>query len=231
MDKVYSCLARVRVISGVNHGIIANEQLSFLFDVLNLNEEERNTVLRILEETHIVPIPEDEAPQKVRELYNPPLITVVHKKLDEQTERDIQRNRYVEVRDAYSQALKNKPILKKIYEEEIPIFCKALTDLNDKSYRTANRKIVRACMSISSYRVRGAGKSGWVCGTYMSRVREHFQHWVQMVFREDELVELIECFVSAKELTPEQMEKVMILLHNTPKMLVHRRVSLMFDDE
>lgn len=231
MDKVYSCLARVRVISGVNHGIIANEQLSFLFDVLNLNEEERNTVLRILEETHIVPIPEDEAPQKVRELYNPPLITVVHKKLDEQTERDIQRNRYVEVRDAYSQALKNKPILKKIYEEEIPIFCKALADLNDKSYRTANRKIVRACMSISSYRVRGARKSGWVCGTYMSRVREHFQHWVQMVFREDELVELIECFVSAKELTPEQMEKVMILLHNTPKMLVHRRVSLMFDDE
>ena len=52
-----------------------------------------------------------------------------------------------------------------------------------------------------------------------------------MVFCEDELVELVECFASAKELTPEQMEKVMILLHNTPKTLVHHRVSLMVDDE
>ena len=231
MEKVYSCLTRVRVIRGVNHGIITNEQLSFLFDVLNLNEEERNTVLRILEETHIVPMLEDEVPQKVRELYNPPPITVVHKKIDEQTERDIQRNRYAEVRDAYKQALNDNPILPKIYEEEIPIFSNALTDLNDKSYRTATQKIVRACMSISSYRVREERKSGWVCGTYMSRVREHFEHWVQMVFREDELVELVECFTSAKELTPEQMEKVMILLHNIPKTLVNRGVSLMFDDE
>jgi hypothetical protein len=85
-------------------------------------------------------------------------------------------------------------------------------------------------MVISNYRVREARKKGWVCGTYMSSVRESFGHWVQMVFCEDKLAELIECIVSEKVLTQEQMDEVVVLLHNTPKTLVHRSVSLSLEE-
>lgn len=64
----------------------------------------------------------------------------------------------------------------------------------------------------------------------MSRVRENFEHWVQMTFSEDEMAELIDFCVSSKELKQEQMDKVMVLLHNTPKTLVHRNMTLMLDD-
>lgn len=62
-----------------------------------------------------------------------------------------------------------------------------MTTLDDKVYRMVNRKIVRACMVVSNYRVREARKYGWVCGTYMSRVKESFERWVRMVFLEDDL--------------------------------------------
>ena len=62
------------------------------------------------------------------------------------------------------------------------------------------------------------------------RVREKFEHWVQMTFSEDEMAELIDLCVSSEELSQEQMDKVMVLLHNTPKTLVHRNMALMLDD-
>ena len=62
------------------------------------------------------------------------------------------------------------------------------------------------------------------------RVREKFEHWVQMTFSEDEMAELIDLCVSSEELSQEQMDKVMVLLHNIPKTLVHRNMALMLDD-
>jgi len=46
-------------------------------------------------------------------LYNPPPIKVIPKELDEQEKREIKRNCYEKARNAYRQALKNKPILKR----------------------------------------------------------------------------------------------------------------------
>lgn len=230
MDKVVSCIERIRIIRGVNYGMITNEQIHELFVFFNLDEEQRKSVFAVLEKDKITPIPEDEVPQKVRDLHNPPPIVVVPQELDEQTESELRRKRFEKVLDTYRQDLKNKPNLATIYEEEIPVFRKAVTELNDKSGNSSNRTIVSACMVISNYRVREAIKKGWVCGTYMSRVIERFEHWVQMVFCEDELAELIDCLVSEKELTQEQTDKVMVLLRNTPKTLVHRNVSLLLDE-
>ncbi len=231
MDEVISCIERIRVIRGVNYGIITNEQIQDLFVILNLDEKQKESVLAILEKDKITPIPENEVPQKVRDLNIPPSIKVVPQELDEQIKCELRRKRFEKVLDTYRQDLKDKPLLATIYEEEIPVFRKTVTELNDKPSRTANRKIVRACMVISNYRVWEARKNGWVCGTYMSRVREHFEHWVQMVFCEDELAGLVDSFVSAKELTQEQVDMVMVLLHNTPKTLVHHNISSMLDDE
>lgn len=231
MDKVVSCIERIRIIRGVNYGVITNEQIQELFVIFNLDEEQRSSVFAILEKDKITPISEDEVPQKVRDLHNPPPIVVVQQELDEQIKFELRRQRFEKVLDTYREDLKNKPNLAAIYEEEIPIFRKAITETNDKSSHSANRTIVRACMVISNYRVREARKKGWVCGTYMSRVKERFEHWVQMVFCEDKLAELIECIVSEKVLTQEQTDQVMVLLHNTPKTLVHRYISSMMPDD
>lgn len=232
MDKVVSCIERIRVIRGVNYGIITNEQIQELFVFFNLNEEQKKSVYASLEKDKITPIPEDEVPQKVRDLHNPPQIVVVPQELDEQSKRELHRKCFETALDSYRQNLKNKPNLAVIYKSEFPVFKKALTELNGKSSHTTYRIIVRACMVISNYRVREARKKGWVCGTYMSRIIEHFEHWVEMVFAEDELTRLVDSIVYKKELTQEQMDMIMVLLHNTPKTLVHRKISyMMFDDE
>lgn len=232
MDKVVSCIERIRVVRGVNYGIITNEQIQELFAFFNLDEEQKRSIYESLEKEKITPIPEDDVPQKVCDMHNPPPIVVVPQELDEQAKCELRRKRFEKALGTYRQDLIDKPILSERYEEELPIFIKMVIELKDKPYRAPSRKIVRACMNISNYRVRESRKSGWVCGTYMSRVRERFEHWVQMTFSEDEMVELIDFCVSSKELNQEQMDKVMVLLHNTPKTLVHRNISsMMLDDE
>lgn len=232
MDKVMSCIERIRMIRGMNYGIITNEQIQDLFVFFDLEEEQKESVFTILENDNITPIFEDELPQKVRDLHYPSPTKAVPKESDEQSECELRRKRLEKVLKTYRHDVEVKPDLAAKYEEEIPIFIKAVTMPDDKKYRTASQKIVRACMVISNYRAGEARKDGWVCGTYMSRVKERFEHWVQAVFTEDELAELIECFASAKEITQEQMDKVKVLLHSTPKTLVHRNISsLMLDDE
>lgn len=122
MDKVVSCIERIRIIRGVNYGIITNEQIQELFVFFNLDEEQRRSVFAILEKDKITPIPEDEVPQKVRDLHNPPPIVVVPQELDEQTKSELRRKRFEKVLDTYRQDLNNKPNLATIYEKEIPGF-------------------------------------------------------------------------------------------------------------
>jgi len=39
MDKVEACLERIRVIRGVNYGIITYKQIQSVFNLYNLDEE------------------------------------------------------------------------------------------------------------------------------------------------------------------------------------------------
>lgn len=119
MDKVVSCIERIRVIRGVNYGIITNEQIQELFVFFNLDEEQKKRVYVNLEKDNITPISEDEVPQKVRELHNPPPIKVVPQELDEQSKRELHKKRFGKILEEYRQDLKEKPFLTTIYEEEI----------------------------------------------------------------------------------------------------------------
>lgn len=184
----------------------------------------------ILDEKSIIPISEDEVPQKIRDAQSPPVVKVTYKEIDELTKRKLCSERFEKILAAYKSDENEDPSLLVRYEEELPIFIEAVTTLDDKVYRTVSRKIVRACMIVSNYRVRGVRKHGLVCGTYMSRVRERFEHWVRMVFLEDELIELIDYISNGKKLTPKQMDIVKVLLHNTPKTHVNRYIPAMLDD-
>lgn len=230
MEKVISCIERICVIRGVNNGIITNEQLQNLFLLFEMNEAQKKKVFSILEKDKIIPIPEREVPQEVSNLHNTYSAKVVTKEFDEQSECESRRKRFEKVLDIYKKDLTDNPILSTRYEEELPIFINAITELKDESYCTPSQKIVKACMHISNYRVREARKRGRVCGTYMSRVEKRFEHWVQMIFSEDELAELIDWCAASKELKLEQMDKIKVLLHNTPKILVHCNMDLIHDN-
>ena len=167
----------------------------------------------------------------VRDLYNPPRVKVEQKEPDEQTQRESRRKFFEENLEKYRQSVKDHPILEELFKEEIPIFIQAVTTLDNKIYCTANKKIVRACMIISDYRVREDRKHGWVCGTYMSGVVERFKGWVRSTFSEEDLAELVDCFESKKELTQKQTDMVKVLLYNVPQTLVHPYYSYLFGDE
>jgi len=230
MDKVLACVDRIRVIRGVNYGVITNEQIQDLFTSLNLDDEQKKGVFLILDEKSIIPISEDEVPQKIRDAQSPPVVKVTYKEIDEQTKRRLCSERFEKILAAYRSDENDDPSLLVRYEEELPIFIEAVTTLDDKLYRTVNRKIVRACMVVSNYRVREARKYGWVCGTYMSRVKESFERWVRMVFLEDDLAKLLDSISKEEKLTQRQMDVIKVLLHNTPRTHVNRYISSFFDD-
>lgn len=230
MDKVLACVERIRVIRGVNYGVITNEQIQDLFTSLNLDDEQKKGVFLILDEKSIIPISEDEVPQKIRDAQSPPMVKVTHKEIDEQTKRKHCSERFEKMLAAYRSDENDDPSLLVRYEEELPIFIEAVTTLEDKVYRTVYRKIVRACMVVSNYRVREARKYGWVCGTYMSRVKESFERWVRMVFLEDDLAKLFDSISKDEKLTLRQMDMIKVLLHNTPRTHVNRYISSFFDD-
>lgn len=230
MDKVFSCIERIRVIRGVNYGIITNEQIKDLFLSLNLDEKQQKCVLLNLEKDAIFPISDDEVPQKIRDVQNPPVVRAPHKELDEQTKCELCSARFEKMLTAYRSDENVDPNLLVRFEEELPIFIEAVTKLDDKVYRTAYRKVVRACMVVSNYRIKEERKYGWGCGTYMSHVREHFEHWVRMVFLEDELMNLLDCISKGEKLTSRQMDVIKVLLHNTPRTHVNRYISSFLDN-
>ena len=48
MDKVEACLERIRVIGGVNYGIITYKQIQSVFILYNLDEEQKRKVFESL---------------------------------------------------------------------------------------------------------------------------------------------------------------------------------------
>ena len=129
--------------------------------------------------------------------------------------------------EKYTEETQEEPSLISKYEGEIPLLLEEIAAYECKVERlnTAKHNIVNAVMSISDRRVADIRETGWVCGTYMRKVRMYFENWLQNTFSEEELTALVNSIKSGKELTQKQMQMVMLFLHNTPKTLVHPRMS------
>lgn len=152
---------------------------------------------------------------------------------DEQLEREHRRENFERFLAVYKQTVTDKPNLKVRYEKELLLFKKAIADPEPgyDIFQIPNKKVAEACMYIAYNRALTARKNIRVCGTYLYRVMERFARWIDHVFSEEELSEIIDCCVSSKELNPEQTEKVMVILHNIPKIIVHRSFSSESSDD
>ena len=228
MDKVNICLERIRVIRGVNYGIITYKQIQSVFNLYNLDEEQKRAVFESLKKSRVSPSENDGMASPF------PGTAIVRKELDqdvgsddEESNKNKQREenrkkRFDEKLQQCKRDIDENPGLASQYFDELEILKSKLAELSAIQNRSAIHRISKALLYISNYRVREVRKNGWVCGTYMSRVRERFERWIGCLFSETELCDLINSCAIKSELNQHQLDMLTVLLHNAPKTLVHR---------
>lgn len=229
MDKVKSCYERIRVIRGVSYGFISYEQIQDLFDIFQLDNGQQQSVMEMLENEGCCPVREDEIPKRPFNEDSAPKNT---DRLELETDAIVESNEQAskmrrqsyreEMLQSYLQAVKDNPALVNQYQIEENIFRNAIIEHNALHNKSVFKCISKAAMNISSYRVREINKNGWVCGTYMSHMRDNFERWLQCIFSEDELCEFISFCEKDNELDSQYREVLLLILHNIPKTLVHR---------
>lgn len=228
MEKVLDCVGRIRIIKDINYGIITNEQIQELFIFFDLNEEQKRNVFAVLEADNIVPICENEIPQKIRGLKKPSKHKVIPKDSSEQSKYKTHRKFIEKILNDYREKSKDNPYFEQNYQERIGIFIREIIAQKDIIERSAHSMVMRAAIiAISNW---GRPRKR-ICGTYINRVMEHYESWLRIVFPEEELSELVDCIVEGKELNRKQVDMVRVLIYKAPKGLQNCYSSNMCDNE
>lgn len=228
MDKVNMCLERIRVIRGVNYGIITYKQIQSVFNLYNLDEEQKRTVFESLKKSRVSPSENEVITSPFpgaaldRKESNPDGKSVDKDTNNNEQREENRKKRFDEKLQQCKCDIDENPGLASQYFDELEILKSTLAEQSAIQNRGTIRRISNALFYISNYRVREARKNGWVCGTYMSRVRERFERWIGCLFSDTELIELVNSCAGKSELNQHQLDMLTVLLHNTPKTLVHR---------
>lgn len=230
MQVVKQCFERVRIIRGVNYGIITNEQIELLIVMYQLTEEQQRYFFDLLREHGIQPICDSEVPEKAKNQCSKMYSCSEQVDEGENEEADVigkaderKRLREEKIQNLIND-LKEDSRLAEQYKDELLILKKEILQLKKDGYRNAVKAITSAMLEISRYRASERLKKGWVCGTYFSRVREHSERRISYLFTEEELKDLIECCSNDYELDSCQAEIMLLILYSVPRILVHRRL-------
>ena len=109
-----------------------------------------------------------------------------NEQVDENEETDSvptvdERKRIREVKvQKIANEIKEDPKVFEQYKEELMILKEEILQQKNDGYKSAIKAITAAMLGVSRYRVR----ERWICGTYMSRVREHSERCVSYLFAE-----------------------------------------------
>lgn len=225
MDKIRECFTHIQVIRGVNYGCITNENLRDMAIRYELDENEQKEILKMLADKGVYPIPEAEMP-KVD--YKSPLTIDEINEVKPDERRVLTKEEKQAILDRKFQKLcqkfKEEPEIWKQYLEELPMLQNAIVENAEKYDKPPEKIIEYSVMEISRYRVRDIRDKGWVCGTYMLRVRKSFVKWLKFYYSKDELNELIlRC--KQDNLDVEELIQLLLLLEDTPHTLVFPRLS------
>ena len=226
MEKVNNCIERIRVIRGVNCGVITNKQIDLLFDVLDLNEQERKRVFEILKEDNIVPVLESETLMLDDNFDETSQRKSESSSYDDESRAEIRKKKSDEEINKIAEELRKNPNLLERYKEEFLIFSDAIVALSADNEKTVIEKIVDATMKVCDHRIEKIKNDGWVCGSYLERVVDRFTVWVKFMFPENDASELISCIVESKELSQNQIVAIIVLLFNAPKIHLNSNIRL-----
>ena len=226
MNKVKECFERIQVIRGVNYGQISHEQLKSVFTLYELDEKQQAEVHGLLQDNGNFPVNENE-------LYRSVQVTSPGKKVMNHsvTTAEMYEERYKEVWDECFETIKNDEKLINQYRKEIPILKELILKYSTEYDQDPYTLITDAVMELSDIRSREIRKKGWICGTYASQVKNGFKRWLSYNFSEDSMNGLIcEC-KEEMALGERNLEIVIVLIHHTPRIMVHLRDRGFFADE
>ena len=226
MNKVKECFERIQVIRGVNYGQISHEQLNAVFTLYDLEEKQQAEVYRLLQDNGILPVNESE-------LYKSVQVRASKKTSKKKTVTTAKtyEERYKEVWGECFETIKNDEKLINQYCKEIPVLKELILKYSTKYDNTPYKLITDAVMELSDIRSKEIRKKGWICGTYASQMKNGFKRWLSYNFSEDSVKRLICDCKEERVLGKKNIGIVIVLIHNTPRIMVHLRDSKFFTDE
>ena len=160
VEKVLACVERIHVVKGVSGGFITNEQVDSLCSIFGLDEQQKQQVLVKLEENGIVPIAEEDVPEKYRPA---PPESPQPKEVTPEEREQIYKERFTEEFEKFQRAIEDEPELARQYQRQIPVLKQALADQHGDTQSTTMEKVMAAVLYLSRYRARPYRRRGWVC--------------------------------------------------------------------
>ncbi len=228
MDKVKDCFERIRVIKGVNHGIITNELIQHLFFIQDLNEEEKQKVFELLKQNNIIPISEADVPESVSE--PPKFVPVqIENKTDEDEERaKLRKKRFEKEVESFLDHTYKKPTYLKVYNYEIPILVDAIITRSNLDTDPMNI-ILESVWDVCHHHLECAEEGLELCGTYLDNLTKNFEYRLRQIFSENDLWKLINS-LSEDTQDMEQMQMLYIIIYLAPSYMNSARILHFSED-
>lgn len=222
MNQIEQVFERIKVVLGVSGGVISIQQVQDIAGLNHLDAAQYAALTTMLSENGIHPIPDQALPQTAPVPETPPV--------PPQRKEPTPEERAVRFDQTLLSCLKDMaevPARAEQYREEMPLLKQAIAQADETSkLRKPDRIISRAVMSISRHRVRDIRHKGWVCGTHSNHVRDLLRRRLHAMFSPEELTELIQyCAKANPEKNPHFDEALLVLLHLTPRTIVHPHLS------
>lgn len=114
----------------------------------------------------------------------------------------------------------------KQYRKEIDILKNLIKEKEKISEMKPIYIILHSVMELSKYRIGYTSKMGWICGTYISSLKRRLRAFFECMFTPDELDGLVYSCAHKDVLSEHQYKMLVVFIHNTPKIIVHRKYTL-----
>lgn len=228
MDKVKTCIDRIRAVMGVSNGVITDKQLESIFDLYCAEESDKKRVYEYLEDNRILPETEEKADEA--EIMDVRRRAFVEKFTRETRvvllSEDTRKRRFEEMLGECTEAIRSDPALATRYYEEFGLMKKYIKDTEFHEKWLPSRCLIMTLFHISLYRAREQRKYGWACGSNFNRVKERFEVMIRHLFSEDELAGIIDVCLYDGDLNERQAQVLALLLHKVPKPRINRNFGI-----
>ena len=227
MDQVINAFEHIKVIRGLNNGNISLGQLQTILQRYHLDDAQQTALNALLSASGIQPLPDSQLPRPM--ISFTPAPKVPPKK---EISPEVRAERFARLLACYQEALEEAPDLARQYQDELPLLKLAIaSEAKDIGVKRPDLVLTKAIMVISRHRVRDIRHRGWVCGTHSSNVRDFFRRKLNFVCSAAEQKALIQyCTDPGAEAESHFDELLLLMLHDAPRIIVHRNLSDPFWD-
>lgn len=222
MDNVKECFERIRIIRGVNYGLITKDQIKDAFISFSLTEEEQESLWNMLEENEIVPMEEDdyiESAKKSGKYYKDQGEDL--QQYDEEFEDISEEERYNQRKEklylAFECSLEEEPTLMESYSYVLPLLKKSISEGGRELLERGTKLPPNYIMAYSVIGHKTECIKIQPEETYLNKQRDCFKKWIGYYFSENEISQILSKCMNDENLTEEETQKLTVIYHNAPR--------------